>query len=321
MTLFEKRAALREAFRTFFKSKDYLETDSPILVTTPGSEVHLRYFSTEWLNYDDSRKHLWLRSSPEIHMKKIASLGYERIYEIARCFRNKGELSEWHSPEFTMVEWYNKNISFDSFIKETEALIKYCFNHLRESANLQPLNIFQRISMFEAFKRYCNVDLIDQDQELSIKLIENGVLSVNRNDDFETAFFKALLEKIEPELKKIPAIVVYDYPPSQAALSKIENGKAKRFEIYIKGVEICNGFQELLNPEENRKRFATTRARRKQLNYETPNEDEDFFEAMSILNNEQIDMCGNALGFDRLLALICGKDNLNHIVPFHGMIY
>lgn len=320
-TSYRLRLALKKHIREFFHQHDYLEVETPIVVQTPGTEVYLEYFKTSWKDYQNKHHNLWLRSSPEIHLKKVLSQGLPRIFEFALCFRNKGETSSWHHPEFTMLEWYQTNISFHDFITMTEELLQYTLKSMKkEFPYLITLNLSQKISRMsleQAFREFAGIDLIDQDTDLAKKARVHGIVSVLEDDDFETAFFKILLEKIEPALKKLQAVVLYDYPASQAALAKVEGGVAKRFEFYIEGVELCNAFFEELNMSENKKRIITANHKRKTLGLETPGEDDTFYTA---LEKELDPCCGNALGFERLLALLLGEKNLDNTIPFRKQL-
>lgn len=309
------RANLRNSIRSFLTQKAYLEIDTPVMVPCPGAEAHLRYFSSDWVDQKRKKNRLWLRSSPEIHMKRSLSFGLKSVFQIGPSFRNYGEHSKWHHPEFTMLEWYKCHTTWDSYIKEAESLLLTSLDDLRSYVKC-PLvlpKMAERISVSEAFERFAHVTLKDGDQDLASKARLKGCISVNDSDDFETAFFKILIDKVEPELTKRPWVCLYDYPPSQAALARIEGGFAKRFEFYISGVEISNGFYELVDPTENLDRFDKIKAFRTSLNYETPAKDSAFFAA---LNKGIPSSFGKALGFDRWLALILGEKSINAVLPF-----
>ena len=322
MTDYKLRHALKKTIRNFFDDRGFLEVDTPIIVPCPGTEVYLRYFATEWQNYDQKKRKLWLRSSPELHLKKICALDYDRIYQIGKCFRNSGEYTDWHHPEFTMLEWYRKNQSFPEFLNETEELIKSCREGLsRLNSNVIDISAFTRLSVYEAFEEFCNVRLIDNDQELPEKLNKQNLHSITENDDFESSFFKGILERVEPALKNLGAVILYDFPPSQAALATVENSRAKRAEVYINGHELSNGFLELLNPDENKRRIVDALSKRKSLNFEVPEEDKSFYLAIEKLNEEEKSICGNALGFERLLAILTSQKNIDQVTGFRSQIY
>lgn len=250
-------------------------------------------------------------------MKQALCEGLGRVYQFAPSFRNT-ELTEWHHPEFIMLEWYESGISFDDFVSLTEEFLRYTAKGplWRESPVHEVLRKkLPRLSVTEAFSRFAKIDLKDCDADLAVKACRAGVVSVNENDDFETAYFKVLIEKVEPALERLGAVVLCDYPPSQAALAVCDDGVAKRFEIYIGRVELCNGFLELLDGEENEKRFREGQKLRRDLGKEVVSEDVDFWKS---LNSGLPQCCGVALGFDRWLALLLGEGDLNRVVPFRG---
>ncbi len=315
LDVLHKRHELRQAIREFFFQRSYLEVDTPIGVICPGLETNLNYFKTHWIDYKNVSHPLWLRSSPELHMKQALSFGAKKIFQISPCFRNNGELSEWHHPEFTMLEWYETRINWENMVEDTEALINFCFAKLNKTSLTEKSLHFKKISVYDAFKQFADIELIDQDKQLCDKARTKGYHSVNPTDDFETSFFKILIDKIEPVLKKMPGVVLYDYPPSQAALAKVEDGRAKRFEFYLNGIELSNGFFELTDPIENKRRFQQSNDTRKSQNRETISEDPDFF---SLLEKGLPESCGNALGFDRLLACILLKEDISEILPYRN---
>lgn len=315
--IWRARAALKEAVRVFFGQRDYLELDTPIMVQAPGMEVHLDYFQTTWIDHDQRPHARFLQSSPELHMKRAVCHGAERVFQFARCFRNQGEFSAWHHPEFTMLEWYEVGMEYHGFMDQTEALLRATQQQLadrfaiKNSVRLPPR--MQRLTVAEAFKEFAQLDLIDNDADLAAQARANNCLSVQANDDFETAFFKILIEKIEPGLAQLGAAFLYDYPASMAVLAKVENGVARRFEIYIDRVELCNAFLELGDAAENRRRWQAANQLRIKSGRTAIPEDEMFLADLQI----GMPACsGNALGFDRWLALILGHQNLDQVIPF-----
>lgn len=313
--LLKARQLLQNHIHRFFQEQDYLSVDAPLAVITPGTEVHLNYFATSWQDHRLQAHPLYLRSSPELHLKQALSWGIDRVYHLGKCFRNHGEISAWHHPEFTMLEYYQSGISLPAFMRLTEELIRSAALALGPLTKLVLPPSFSSISMYEAFSRWAGIELLDQDPDLAAKAMAKGYPSIRADDDFETSYFKILIDVIEPELTKHEAIFVHDYPPSQAALARVKNGRAQRFELYLGGVELCNAFDELLSPEENRQRLKTSNAQRRALgSYPLP-EDEDFLQA---LQSGLKDCCGNALGFDRLLALLMGLPGIGPLIPFRG---
>lgn len=310
------RQTLQNFIHQFFQARNSVSVDCPIAVTAPGTEIHLNYFPTTWTDHRDAKHPLFLRSSPELHLKQALSWGLDRVYHLGKCFRNHGELSRWHHPEFTMLEYYESGIRLSAFMQLTEDFVRQAFDALlpyrRPDAPNLPKKV-ERLSMFEAFERWADLELIDGDADLAEKGIKKGYISLRKDDDFETAYFKILLDVIEPELNKLAAAFVYDYPASQSALAKVSNGRAQRFELYVQGVELCNAFDELLGVEANRERIAESNAQRLAHGKEKVPEDPDFFAA---LDKGLKSCCGNAMGFDRLLALGLGDEGIDAIIPF-----
>lgn len=318
---YRARSLIRQSIRQYFHKLDYLELDTPCLVPCPGTEVHLDYFESHWVDFQNKKHQLFLRSSPELHMKQALSQGLERCFTVGPCFRNGGEYSQWHHPEFTMLEWYQTGISYEDFMTQTEGLIRFC----HEQMSLQGFTCaqlpkkFHRISVFEAFQQYAKIELVDEDQDLARKGIAQGFVSLRENDDFETAFFKILLDVIEPKLTEYEAIFLYDYPASQAALAKVSEGRAKRFELYLHGVELCNAFAELTDPDRNKDRFEQAQIKRAELNKQKIQDDPAFYKALA---EGLPPCCGNALGVDRLLALLLGLNGIQELIPFrHNQIF
>ncbi len=306
-----ERAHLKAAIQKFFASHNYIEIDSPIMVNVPGTEAHLHYFSSDW-DFHAQHQTRYLRSSPELSLKEILSPELPRIYEIARCFRNGMELGDWHNPEFTMLEYYQTGISFSDFIRLTQDFFEetsYRLSKVGVRFDYKKLKKQWRLlTVAEAFKEFAGILLVDGDMNLAAKARSLNYISVNESDDFETAYFKILIDKVEPELKKLGAVVLYDFPPSQAALARVENGWAKRFEVYIHGVELCNAFEELTGYPENLQRLRATEAFRKKMSKPSPLATDDDVRRWSA---KLPPSCGNAIGFDRWLAILMNQDSLD----------
>jgi len=313
--VFVLRAALRRAVRDFFDSRGFLEIETPCLVRTPGTEVYLNYFETAWESLGGDRERLYLRSSPELHMKQALAAGCRRIYQIGPCFRNRGELGSWHHPEFSMLEWYHCGTDYEAFMVETADLIRHCVQEMRKSGcdALRVPDTVPRFTVARAFQDFAGIDLVDMDHGLAGRARKAGVISVREDDDFDTAFFKVLLEKVEPALARHPVAILCDYPASQAALAIVSDGVAKRFEFFIHGVELSNAFLELPGRAANEARIKESSMRRSAAGLSAVPEDPDFLDAMSVA----LPPCaGNALGIDRLLAVIAGDPGISGLIPF-----
>jgi len=312
------RSVFREALSCFFSRHRYIEIETPILVCCPGMEEHLEYFETEWVNHDKQKSTYFLRSSPELHMKQALALdGLSKIYQFSKSFRNGGEFGPWHHPEFLLLEWYETEISYEAFRDQTVDLILYVQQFLFDNKIIKSkiYKNFIFLTVEEAFEKFAGIKLIDQDPELVKKARHAGNHSVQDGDDFSTAFFKIMLDQIEPRLAKLHAVMLYDYPPSQACLAKIKNHWACRFEVYLSGIEISNGFLELTDFLENKSRFQSTLIARKKAGKTIYHEDHAFYRS---LQKGLPPCCGNALGFDRTLASLLGHKDLRQVVPFRS---
>ena len=307
------RAKVFQHLRSYFFARDFLEIDTPVLVACPGAEAYLQYFSSQWLDSKGDTHDLYLRSSPELHMKQAMGFGLTKIFQIAKCFRNGGEYSRWHHPEFMMLEWYQAETSFEQFIEFTTDLLAELFQEHGKA----PLGTWHKITVKEAFANFAAINLQDGDPDLAAKAQAKGVLSVHQHDDFATAYFKILLDVIEPQLQKLGSVVLYDYPLSQSALAHREESVAKRFEVYLSGVEICNAFLECVSSVKNLQRFAEISSLRAQANLPAVPPDEYFFSA---LKTGIKPCCGNALGLERLLALLYGAKNLDEVILFRQQL-
>lgn len=258
-------------------------------------------------------------------MKQLLSKDLPKIYQIAPCFRNHGEFADWHHPEFSLLEWYEAGLTFEQFMNQTEDFLNYTVTFMKphlehcgiDSSFCDQKFSLLRLSVYEAFDKFAGLTLIDEDPELAEKAIKKGVISVRSDDDFETAFFKILLEKVEPQLELLGATILFDYPPSQAALATVRNGASKRCEVYVGRIELSNGFEELLDPEENSRRFMDTTLKRNALGFETPSLDPHFIQALC---DQFPPSCGQALGLDRWLALMCKLKAIDQIIPFRNQI-
>lgn len=307
------RAQVFRFLRDYFECYDFLEVETPLLVTCPGGEPYLRYFSTTWHDECGQRRRKFLRSSPELHMKQLLSQALPKIFQLGRCFRNGGEHSDWHHPEFTLLEWYEAETSFTKFIDFTTELLAELFRQHGQ----RPLPKLHKLSVYTAFAEFAGITLHDNDPQLARAALDKGCHSVQAEDDFHTAFFKVLLERIEPRLRELGNVVLYDYPPSQAALAKVADGRAQRFEVYLDGIEVCNAFEECVDAAENARRFMEF-ARLRREHGLPPVPRDTYFEAA--LQRGLPPACGNALGIDRVLALLRGESNLDRIVPFRHQL-
>ena len=286
------RAQVVQWIRTFFIDQDYLEIETPQLISAPAPEIHIEAVEA------DGR---FLHPSPELCMKRLLAAGLPRIFQISKCFR-KGERGDLHLPEFTLLEWYRTGGDYRVLMDDCEALIRFLAQRLIGKARLSYLGRdidlappWERLSVRAAFDRYAR---LSPDQAL-----EKG------------CFDQVLVEEIEPRLGNLRPTFLYEYPAPLAALARLNPDDptlSERFELYIAGMELANGFSELNDPREQRARFEAEREQRAaagKMAYPLP---ERFLQSLE----DMPEAAGIALGVDRLVMVFCGASRIDQVVSF-----
>lgn len=298
------RAGLLQKIRAFFAERQVLEVETPLLSHGTITDPNILSFITSYgLN---KPVNLYLQTSPEFAMKRLLSSGSGSIYQICKAFRHE-DFGSQHNPEFTILEWYRLDFDHHALMQDMDEFLQY-------TANTKPA---EKLSYQEAFKKYLNIDpLAASLTELISCARQNGL---NDIDDLDRDGWLNILMStfIEPNLglKNKPTII-YDYPSSQAALARISTSNpavAERFEVYIDGIELANGFHELANAKEQRQRFVNDLFKRKQLNIPEVAIDENFLAALA---HDFPDCAGVALGIDRLLMIIAKTKNIADVIAF-----
>ena len=291
-TTLRMRAGILGAIRQFFQDRDYLEVETPVRIPAPAPEAHIdAVTSGDW----------FLQTSPELCMKYLLSAGYERIYQIARCFRS-GERGQKHIPELTMLEWYTTGADYRVMMDQTADLVRFISRAVIGEEVLkysgQQIDIsgeWERMTVRQAFAVY-------GDRSLEEAL---------QNEKFDDIMGL----QIEPRLGREKPVFLYDYPARMGALARLKANDprwAERFELYIAGLELCNGFSELTDPVEQRKRFETALSDRRELGKHTYPMPEQFLEVLA----DMPEATGNALGIDRLVMLITDRKKIDEVVAF-----
>jgi elongation factor P--(R)-beta-lysine ligase len=296
----EARAKVLAAARSFFDARGYLEVETPVLVPSPGLDVHLEAFET-----DGPAQTRFLSTSPEYQMKRLLAGGHERIFQITRAFR-KGELGVRHNPEFTMLEFYRAPGTMHDIIRDTEQLIARITGGAAfiaaDERTIRCTPPFRTMRVSEAFER-------------ATKLPETAVLELAHNN--EVKFYELLAFEVEPMLDAMnEAVTLTHFPAVFASLARrcSDNSLyAERFEIYAAGLELCNGFGELTCASEQRERFNADLAERSKRGLAQYPIDERFLEA---LERGLPECAGNAVGLDRLAALSIGETSIEAILAF-----
>lgn len=288
----EIRARTLGAISEFFRDRNYLAVETPLRIPAPAPELNIEAIqSAGW----------YLTTSPEIHMKRLLAAGYPRIFQVCKAFRD-GERGRYHNQEFTMLEWYREGAYYLDMVEETEELVKYvamktvrAIEFKRGDYLLNLASPWQRLTVESAFEQYAG-------------------WSPCSNPD-ETRFNMDLIERVEPMLNLGHPVVLLDYPASLAALARLKPGNpriAERFEVYVEGLELANGFSELTDPEEQRRRFSDENEKRRIRGLPIYPLPEDFLD--SLVN---LPACsGVALGVDRLVMLLSGASSIDEVVTF-----
>jgi lysyl-tRNA synthetase class 2 len=288
----QQRARLLQGIRQFFIGKDYLEVETPHRIPTPAPESHIDAVPSEtW----------FLHTSPELCMKRMMAAGYEKIFQICRCWR-ENERGSRHLPEFTLLEWYRAGADYLSLMDECEDLIGFVAQvvdvwptiHFR-GYEIDLLSPWQRISVKEAFQQYTHVSMAE-----TLK---------------QDLFDEVMIQKIEPKLGIRKPTFLYDYPAERGALARLKKtapGLAERFEFYMGGLELANGFSELVDSEEQRRRFHSENENRKSANKLIYSMPEKFLDELDNMPPS----AGIALGVDRLVMIFLDAKTIDEVVAF-----
>jgi lysyl-tRNA synthetase class 2 len=320
--MLELRGRLTAATRAFFVERDFLEVETPALQISPGLEPHLMAFATELVAADQqSSQPLYLHTSPEFAMKKLLAAGLPRIFQLAHVFRN-GERASTHHPEFTMLEWY-RNGSYAEIIADTAELLRVlavlagraevAWRGLSCDLNAEP----ELLSVQDAFARHaCGIDLLATVGDMPALIAEAGRIGVRvgEGDRWDDLVLRILAERIEPYLGAGRPTFLVEYPVEMAALARPKPSDprvAERVELYIAGVEITNGFGELTDAAEQRRRFTADMDLKEQLYGTRYPIDEEFLAALEL---GLPDSAGMALGFDRLVMLLAGAEHIEDVL-------
>jgi lysyl-tRNA synthetase class 2 len=319
------RNRLQAALRDWFADGGFLEADPSALALSPGNEAHLHAFSTQAIGNDGAARALHLHTSPEFALKKLLAAGETRLFAFSHVWRNR-ERGPLHHPEFTMLEWYRVGQPYDQLMQDCAAILRMAAEvagapMLRwRDATCDPLAPPERLSVADAFDIYADVDLlstIDDDgttdaDALRAQAIAAG-LRPSPDDTWSDLLSKLLGEFVEPNLGHGRATILDRYPSPEAALARKtpdDPRVAERFELYACGVELANGFGELTDPEEQRRRFTAEMDEKERVYGHRYPLDEDFLSALALMPPAS----GIALGFDRLVTLATGAPRIEEVI-------
>jgi len=304
--IIRERQMMNDSIRSFFSLRGYLEVETPIVVRSPGMEPNLSPFETIVREPNGTEHRGALITSPEYSMKKLLGPGLEKIFTITKVFRNDETFGGNHNPEFSMLEWYQQGADYQKCMEETEELIKVLKSEIRNTK-------FEKKRVRDLFLEHIGIDLDNADQTELLNACNSHGIHTTGNDTKSDLFYRLFLTKIEPNLSG--NIFVYDYPKYQASLSRLtSDGKyGERFELYMNGLELCNGFTELTDATEQRKRFEEEAEERKQSGKTVHPIDEEL---LSLLPSVRTPTFGNALGIDRLHMILTGKTKIEDVILF-----
>jgi len=310
------RARILQRLRAFLDRHGVLEVETPILSSSAATDVHLNSLVTRYTGPGTpGGRTLYLHTSPEFPMKRLLAAGSGSIYQLCKVFRD-GEAGRLHNPEFTLLEWYRLDCEHHALMEQLAALAS---DALAGYVTLAPP---EKLSYREAFLRYTDIDPLADSPAALIGWAEHhgihppqapGALAANDLDGWRDL---VLTHGVEPHLGRGCLTFLYDYPASQAALARVRAGTppvAERFELYLEGIELANGFHELSDAREQRRRFDADLARRRALGLAAVPRDERMLEALS---HGLPDCAGVAVGVDRLVMLAAGARDIGAVIGF-----
>jgi lysyl-tRNA synthetase class 2 len=313
------RGRIVAALRQWFAERDFIEVETPALQVSPANEAHLHGFETALVAPDGRRHPLFLRTSPEFACKKLLAAGERRIVEFARVYRNR-ERGALHHPEFTLVEWYRAEEPYDVIMADcaallgTAALAAGAKTFSFRGKSVDPFAEPEKVTVAEAFERFAGVDLLGVLNELGpfARAAAAAGIRVADDDTWSDIFSRVLVERIEPQLGIGRPTLLFEYPAAEAALARPAPDRrvAERFELYACGVELANGFGELTDAAEQRRRFLDEMTEKERVYGERYPIDEDFLSALASMPAAS----GVALGLDRLVMLATGAPRIEHVL-------
>ncbi|MFZ5712506.1 MAG: EF-P lysine aminoacylase EpmA [Bradyrhizobium sp.] len=319
----QARGAVTGALRGFFAEQGFTEVETSVLQVSPGNETHLHAPSTEIMRPDGSRASRYLRTSPEFACKKLLAAGETRIFEFARVFRDR-ERGDLHLPEFTMLEWYRADAPYDAIMADCIVVIARAaqatgigsFSFRGRTAD--PFAEPELLTVAGAFERFARIDLLStipggEANRTALAAAAGAKVRVAEDDSWSDIFSKVLVEHVEPHLGQGRLTILFEYPSPEAALAQAKADDprvAERFEVYACGVELANGFGELTDADEQRKRFTESMIEKQRRYGEAYPLDEDFLAAVAAMPEAS----GVALGFDRLVMLASGATRIDQVV-------
>lgn len=301
------RAQIFKAIRDFFASRNVMEVDTPLLCHTSVTDPFIQSIPALFQAHpQESERRHYLQTSPEYAMKRLLAAGSGAIYQITKAFR-QGEIGRLHNPEFTMLEWYRPGFDHHDLMDELDELLQLTLNTPKA----------ERRSYAELFHTFLGLDAHHATVTALRACAHNQNLDIaGEINDSDTWLNILMTHCIEPQLGHDQPCFIYDFPASQAALARIQPGHpplASRFEVYINGIELANGFHELQDSREQRQRLEHNLYQRQQLGLAPLPMDEFFLAALA---HGLPDCAGVALGLDRLIMLAAESEHITDVLSF-----
>ena len=319
------RNAIKAATRGWFADLDFVEVETAALQVSPGNEAHLAAFATIAQAPDGSERTLYLHTSPEFSCKKLLAAGEPRIFSFGPVYRNR-ERGALHSPEFTMLEWYRAAEPYQRIMEDCIELVRLAarktgateFSYRNRVAD--PFAQAERLTVAEAFERFAGIDLLatmdsagNTDREALFEALTRAGIRTAPDDVWADLFSRVMVECVEPRLGIGQMTILYEYPAAEAALARRSPHDlrvSERFELYCCGVELANGFGELTDAAEQRRRFTAEMDEKERVYGDRYPLDEDFLAALAAMPEAS----GVALGFDRLVMLATGARSVDDVI-------
>jgi elongation factor P--(R)-beta-lysine ligase len=311
--------------RQFFAERAVVEVECGALQVSPGNEAHLHAMMTELSRPGDDPQTLYLHTSPEFASKKLLAAGEPAIFSLSKVYRNR-ERSPLHAPEFTMLEWYRANQTYDAVMRDAIDLLRVAALSVgaRELSYRgswsDPFATPDYLTVGVAYRVHGGVDVLASirpdgsvKREKLARMAESSGLQFTDGDSWSDIFSRIMSERVEPELGRTRPTVLYEYPAAEAALARVcahDRRVAERFEVYACGVELANGFGELVDAEEQRRRFMIEMDEKERVYGERYPLDEDFLAALAAMPPAS----GCAMGFDRLAMLATGASRIDQVI-------
>ncbi|MFK8011935.1 MAG: EF-P lysine aminoacylase EpmA [Marinicellaceae bacterium] len=310
LSVLKQRAFLLSKIRAFFEERNVLEVETPVLSSAGNTDINIESFTAEKINPNFSKS--YLRTSPEFPLKRLLCSGIGDVFELAKVFR-KGEHSSTHNCEFSLLEWYRIDFNYLDLINEVKQLMSFLSTQFKWQVPEA-----DKITYGQCFQIYLNIDLNNiTDQQLNS--ISHSYGYSGSFLSFDEALDFLFATQIQPQLDADKLTFVTHYPSSQAALAQIDcedNKTALRFEVFYKGHELGNGYQELTNADELLNRFENDNSQRK-LNAQQPIRIDD--ELIAAMRSGMPNCSGIAMGIDRILMVFLDKQSIQEVMPFNAL--